>query len=670
MSLLSLLVVAACAPKAASGPAAVVPACDGDLWLASIPDAIYVDANADDGGDGSAEAPLSSVFDGLDALGAGGTLRMAPGVYPGSLVIGAPNASVIGRCPGEVFIDAAEDPAGLSITADGVTVAGLVIDGGTLMGVQNWSVRGTVLNHMDVRNAAFAGISIQGTDPSSQGSDATVRDTRVTGVQCADTGSVLGCAGIWLFNGAAVDIGDGSLLDGNEGSGIRATYGSIVHVEQTTISSTYPDPETGLGRGISAQYQSLITLGEGTRITGSVGDAVNVADGSSLITTGDVTLHNTFKTTTGLDGFGIYADDALLVQLNPGLVLQDNVRSGYIGTGGTVATLDGVDVSNNCDEGDGYGAISATDDSQLIVTGGTVTDNGCTGIVVRTTDAGSSVSGTEVSGNTGAGIHVEDTTLRLDGVTISDTGRGGYYFDGVGLAVRNSVVIASSITIDGNDQLGIGARQSVVDLRTSTVSGSHGAGIALVSSVATLHDVTVTRSLRNDAQAWGGYGIYAARVDNETEEGALLDLPEGEAPSLTISGGAIETSQEGGLVVRDGLDASIDGLTVSGTTSWSGTAGDGLLFIEGADATAVSVQARDSARAGFLFDAATGSLGGASSSGGAIGLAVQRCDAVDAVDLSAQDLGAFADGTALCSGELTVVAPSPLSWPDSVPIGE
>lgn len=117
-------------------------ACGTGTWgnLEALSPTIYVDAAADEGGDGSREAPFTTISDALDAeaeAGAG-VIAVAAGTYTETLNLGPSHDGVVlaGRCAALVILDATDgEGAGAAVVLNGRT-AGMsaAVSGFTIIG--------------------------------------------------------------------------------------------------------------------------------------------------------------------------------------------------------------------------------------------------------------------------------------------------------------------------------------------------------------------------------------------------------------------------------------------------------------------------------------------------------------------------------------------------------
>ena len=94
------------------GEQCVPDACGTGTWgdLETGGDTLYVDASAEDGGDGSMESPFTVIQEGLDAQGRKGMVAVAAGTYVENLKVHGDHSGMhlAGRCMELVTIDASE----------------------------------------------------------------------------------------------------------------------------------------------------------------------------------------------------------------------------------------------------------------------------------------------------------------------------------------------------------------------------------------------------------------------------------------------------------------------------------------------------------------------------------------------------------------------------------
>ena len=125
----------------ADGDVCVPEACGIGTWgdLPVDGDTVYVDGAADPGGDGSEDAPLASIQDGLDLAGSrgGGQVAVAAGSYSEALALDHGHAGVdlAGRCRELVTLDASDVTAHAAIqvaaeAGDEIVLSSLTVTGG------------------------------------------------------------------------------------------------------------------------------------------------------------------------------------------------------------------------------------------------------------------------------------------------------------------------------------------------------------------------------------------------------------------------------------------------------------------------------------------------------------------------------------------------------------
>ncbi len=322
---------------------------------------------------------FSTIQEGINAVQGGGTVNVLVGTYGESLIVdksvslvGA-NAAVAGNgargSESVVSVVSATGPA-ISVSASDVSIRGFTIDGNDL------SVRGVQVNEVD---------------------DVVIENNIITQVIRAAQ-----------YNGV-VGVGNtGGLVRNNKIeslSGTSETYGVVAF--DASYVSVVGNVMNGLDVGIFEQYMyqpngasNASNLVENNTITASLLGYGTNERGTASATT--VVRGNTFNLTTAVDSIGVQ--------------LFNIYKTG------------GIDLQNNTITGAEIGIYAHIDGGSVSITGGSIT-GGEIGVLVTnyqpdyanaaTADGSLSIAGTTVSGQTDAGIYVNDAAQSTAALSLS-----------------------------------------------------------------------------------------------------------------------------------------------------------------------------------------------------------------------------------------------------------
>lgn len=648
--LIVLGALAACAPDPTKAPAPEV-----------ADDPCAVDARAPWDADATAirvgpDRSFTSVRAALAASISGAALLLDPGTYDEEIITPLDDLTIVGACP-EAVRWGTDDGAGPLWTSGArAHIEGITFVGGYFYGL---TVTGNDAVLVDVHTVETTGygLSVVGESAEAHGLD-------VSGNLCPTPGATLCVAvnismgslsvtggdvhdndgfGFYLIDGARADLTDVTIRD------LHATSG-VPNAVAVRVAGTADNPSAALRVHAGTVIRDIEGLAiESTYATISSDGEVEIAD-TSPQRAGDATLR-------AIEG---------ALDLGPGLAI---LRSGSVAIrldDVEAATLSGVIIEEACATfPDQASAFYASDVGRLTLVDLTVTGAACGGIhAFRTELAG---TGGSVDGSHGFGVYVEDGSASLTDLSVTNTGDGD--LAGIGVLVSQSTdVVLTNLYVGDNHAYGVLARESALTVDDLVAERNTGAGIALVASVAALSSPLISDTAPLAELDWGGFGVYASRVDSELAEGASYEVPDHDGPELAISGGQISRMAIAGLVVRDGTVAELTGLAVDGTRA-SDEGGDAVVVAAGAIASLSDVTTTGGARASVLYADATGSVGGSHGDEPA-GLVQQGCDGVAPVDSAAQDNAAFSGGVHLCEPSWTSL-PVPavaLPWTTHIPL--
>ncbi len=526
--------------------------------------AVYVDIGAAEGGDGSAEAPLTSIQTALDLAGSrgGGLVAAAAGSYPETLVLdsGHPSVVLAGRCRELVVLDASvgeEGTPGIDVDArygevelSGLSVvgakdAGLQVGSGqvrltrsriednAVIGVlarQGGTGTSTILEIQDCEIAANTkmGVAASGTSVELTLLDSVVRDTR-----CDDSG-------IW-------------------GVGVGAQYGAVLRAEGCHIVDNRELGVSAMGSGAEVTLVDSSVQDTQPNDNGAFGYGIEVQSGATLQAKGCTLLRNT--------EFGLLASDA----------------------GSEVTLLDSLirDSQTLADGGDGIGL--------MIAQGATLRAEGCeldrnseTGLLIR--DAGTEVTlrhtivrGTlpDGVGMYGHGIDIQGgATLWAEGCELAENSVAGLMLNepGTQVTLLDSVVRDTVPYRGGELGYGIFAMgQASLTVVGCELVGNHGAGLLASErgTTVTVHDTRIVRT----STGWGsksataaglaaqfGASITATAVLAQDNEGpGLYTVGTGTGAWLDCTGCSLLGNRFAGAVVIDEGTLELRSSTIADT---------------------------------------------------------------------------------------------------------
>lgn len=281
--------------------------CGSGRWgnIPLEPGAVYVDAAAPSGGDGSEAAPLSNVLAAVAQVPDGGLIVVAEGTYVGDVPITAKAVRLWGRCPDLV-----------SIVGDGST--------------------GLALSFTSSFGSELHGVSVTG-----------------PGVGVSIAGSVVTVDGVRVHDTASFGFDAESLVDGVSGTQAfvtnllveRATAVGLHVVEATVVAEgivvrdTQPTASGTAGRGVNVQGQTADTSVSIERCVVERQHEAGVAVADQPLSLGGCVVRHTDATVaTGSEGRGISVQAGALSLA--GSLVDDNTEFGIFAAVGSVIAVE------------------------------------------------------------------------------------------------------------------------------------------------------------------------------------------------------------------------------------------------------------------------------------------------------------------------------------------
>ncbi len=595
----------------------VPEACGSGTWGELEGATVFVDIAAAASGDGSQAAPYTSIQAGLDAAGAagGGTVAVAAGSYPETLSMSSAHSGVhlAGRCRELVALDASvggERSPGIDVQGADAEISGLTVWGAHWLGLRVGA--GAVLFHdaavvesaylgagaypagiipptLEIRACELVGNAGAGVLAQDAGTTITVVDSTIEGTTLNDSGG--GGFGLLAYGGASLSASGSTIVASTNAAVWAEGAGTLISLTDSEIRDTQPPGGASEGIGILAADQATL-LGQGLTVSDNTAVGVVAKDPGTTLRLEDSEVRATQPDPSGARGFGAQAYDGASLTLE-GCELIENHSAGVFGYDeGTTLTLIDTVVRDTQPQASGLlgHGIEAQGGASLVIEGG------------------------EISGNTGAGVLLQDagTTATIGDLSILGTLPTT---DGIGAGVDVYAGASAALTtcaIDNNTAAGVHAHGegSFAHLVDSEILGTQqsaalgfGVGVLLnAGAQATLEHCRIEDSAATGLTALGA-GSGATVLDSEirgtlpTERHpASAALMVGEGASLALERSLVEDNT--GLGVWGyGSDTSVSMVEVEiGDTrpDDDGWGGRGLEIASGASLLASACTVRGS----------------------------------------------------------------------------
>jgi hypothetical protein len=447
-----------------SGCAEIGTACTGDGWPSDLPsdaEVVFVRAGAAPGGDGSRDAPLPTVAEGIAASGSGAIVAIAAGTYDEALNVPA-GRTLWGACVAQTRIAASTEAAHvgtLNVTGSGAVVRNLQIGGLRPAVSVNGSGRSIAIEEVAIAEATGIGIVV------ANGGRADVRASviRETAPNAAGNES-LAVAGVGQ---SEVTLSEVLFVD-NHDSAIFGSGPFSVSLSDVAIRRTRPLPA-------SSMWGVAMYLEDGVRVSGSrvvmeshhgasvwgIGSGVEVDLEDVVIRDTDSYANN------GQEGRGLQLFEGARAHLRRALFERNHAASVAILREGSWALLEDVVIR----------------DTQSEVASGQM------GLGVSVWFGGElTVHRGEIAGNRGGGAVAIEATMRLEDVVVRATGAEAQAdgLDGWGvIAFHGGHIEADRLLVDENAGVGVmadfGSTLEIADLTVrhtaASLDGTLGRGL-------------------------------------------------------------------------------------------------------------------------------------------------------------------------------------------------
>ncbi len=520
------------------GDQCVPEACGTGTWGELPVDAttIHVDIEADEGGDGSTEAPLRSIQAALDlwAQRGEGLVAVAAGSYPEALVLGSDHADLklAGRCRELVTLDA---------SVAGAQSVGIDIDGRFAQ---------MELSSLSVVGAGSVGVKVRSGEVRLAG--VAVRDGLHHGVT-ANQGNELAPAILGL---------EGCEIADNVSVGVAAwDTGTEITLVDTVIRDTRPDEDGNYGQGIQLADGATLRA-QGCELIGNTAYGALVLDTGSELTLVNTVVRDTLLNAAGERGYGVRIIDGAALATE-GCQLAGNSSAGIsaFDDGTEVSLMDTVILQtqpNGTGDGGygidaGEGARVELEDCELVGNTGSGISAYHTGTLIALGD--SSIAGTLAGPSLGLGMGAyvsAGATLQAERCLLADNSGVGLLAHGTGSEVDlvDTVIRDTQPTNDGAFGYGIevldGAR---LQAQGCELEGNTGAGVHVYEAGTRLNlwRTTIQGTLPDP------FGRYGSGIEA------------GEGAEIEIDGCRLEANTGVGVLVSDqGTFTRISDSTITG----------------------------------------------------------------------------------------------------------
>ncbi len=607
-------------------PAACGSGTWGDLQLDES--TVYVDIAAAEGGDGSEDAPFTSIQAGLDAAGDadGGMVAVAAGTYLENLELGRSHGAVqlAGRCKELVVIDASagdEETPGIDVTVSSseVAVSGVTVSGSQYIGVRVGS--GTLtMRDSKVTDNAYLGLAahqwglyetslvvesceivdnqVVGVLGQDAGTSVALRQTTIQGTR--PSASVSYGYGIDVYGGASLETESCQVSENTTLGVLVEDSGSSAQLRDTVIQDTQPGDDGLFGYGIQVWRGATLVVEDG-ELRRNTGVGLRAHSEGTSVTLRETSIADTQPADDGQLGYGIEVHEAASLEAQACLISR-STSYGILATGaGTTISLRESTIEDTQPDADGaYGCgIEVRDGVSLRLEACEVARNAEFGIVAF--EAGTTVDLNETTiqdthptaaGREGTGVSAQSGASLL-AVACHVSGAASFGIDASGsdtsVVVRESTIRDTYGDAYGIFGYGLNASQAArLEAEDCDVSESAWVGVAAydLGTTVDLRGTTI-RDTRPNRDGDDGLGIAVIRsaqlaaesctVSGNTAVGVYIDGPDARA---TLRDSLITSTKRGGIyTVAMGLCVQLSAVVEATDTEVSSNQGPGLLAL-------------------------------------------------------------------------------------------
>lgn len=576
MTPLLLLLLAACGDDGASAESCDGPDCgcgDGTWGYLADDAAVFVAADAEEGGDGSEDHPFRDVQEAVDAAGAG-LVALAEGRYAAALTLDERHDGLVlaGRCADLVVIDGAgaDDlvpTLRLAGEAD-VQVYGVTVTGGRRRGV-DVNAGALTLERSAVVENVRSGIRVGEPDEGDAGDverALVLRNVEVSRNLPETEGDEAGLYGYGAyFGGDATVLGEDLSFVGNTLYGISVADGAEVELHRVSIEETQPDPD-GFGRGMTVSGGQVVAEDLGVRSVTSAGITAVAGEDDEE------------ETSLELDGLAV-SDVTSVTERGAGHC---------VATSGASVALRSAELSGCLQVGLFVELAWSLVLEDVAIRGVTPSAQNSWGALVRdsflATADGLVIEGVaaDADATNGAGLGVSNAGVSITDLELSDVAHFGLAAMG-----PDAVVVVDGFSVTDVPSVDVGLRMATgvladtgasLTLSNGTITRAQGLGLGVTGNAhATVTSVVIAET-RADSYL-SGFGL-------EVAEGGSITAVDVEVIDAVGMGVLVQGTDE------PGTPSTFDGLVVDGVVEDGSGVAYGLLVSAGAtvDVTGATIE--------------------------------------------------------------------------------